>query len=117
MLISNLLILLDLSHYPTLLYCHNFLSYYTILNYKLKSLSNYKLLFARKENKKKKNSPRIFFDLFKKNFRDHINLAILALQERGELKKLENKWWYDRGECDQGITVILLLLIDLFSLI
>ncbi|VDM99331.1 unnamed protein product, partial [Onchocerca ochengi] len=34
---------------------------------------------------------------------DHINLAILALQERGELKKLENKWWYDRGECDQGI--------------
>uniref|UniRef100_A0A8R1Y4U7 Glutamate receptor 1 n=2 Tax=Onchocerca TaxID=6281 RepID=A0A8R1Y4U7_ONCVO len=36
-------------------------------------------------------------------YKDHINLAILALQERGELKKLENKWWYDRGECDQGI--------------
>ncbi|VDM97753.1 unnamed protein product, partial [Thelazia callipaeda] len=38
-------------------------------------------------------------------YKDHINLAILALQERGELKKLENKWWYDRGECDQGIAV------------
>lgn len=32
-------------------------------------------------------------------------MAILALQERGELKKLENKWWYDRGQCDAGITV------------
>lgn len=46
-------------------------------------------------------------NLFSAKFsRDHINLAILALQERGELKKLENKWWYDRGECDQGITVV-----------
>uniref|UniRef100_F1KT32 Glutamate receptor 1 n=1 Tax=Ascaris suum TaxID=6253 RepID=F1KT32_ASCSU len=38
-------------------------------------------------------------------YKDQINLAILALQERGEMKKLENKWWYDRGQCDQGITV------------
>lgn len=38
-------------------------------------------------------------------FRDLINLAILYFQERGELKKLENKWWYDRGQCDQGISV------------
>ncbi len=38
-------------------------------------------------------------------YRDHINLAILALQERGELKKLENKWWYDRGQCDQSTAV------------
>uniref|UniRef100_A0A914MZI4 Ionotropic glutamate receptor C-terminal domain-containing protein n=1 Tax=Meloidogyne incognita TaxID=6306 RepID=A0A914MZI4_MELIC len=37
-------------------------------------------------------------------WKDVINLAILALQELGELKKLENKWWYDRGQCDQGIT-------------
>lgn len=36
--------------------------------------------------------------------RDLINLAILALQERGELKKLENKWWYDRAQCGQGIS-------------
>uniref|UniRef100_A0A0K0CTY1 Glutamate receptor 1 n=1 Tax=Angiostrongylus cantonensis TaxID=6313 RepID=A0A0K0CTY1_ANGCA len=42
---------------------------------------------------------------FGSDWKDHINLAILALQERGELKKLENKWWYDRGQCDQGITV------------
>ncbi|TKR67521.1 hypothetical protein L596_023665 [Steinernema carpocapsae] len=41
---------------------------------------------------------------FGSEYKDHINLAILALQERGELKKLENKWWYDRGQCDQGIT-------------
>ncbi|VDM76547.1 unnamed protein product, partial [Strongylus vulgaris] len=33
-----------------------------------------------------------------------INLAILYLQEKGELKRLENKWWYDRGQCDQGIS-------------
>uniref|UniRef100_A0A0K0F5Z7 Glutamate receptor 1 n=1 Tax=Strongyloides venezuelensis TaxID=75913 RepID=A0A0K0F5Z7_STRVS len=41
---------------------------------------------------------------FGSEWKDHINLAVLALQERGELKKLENKWWYDRGECDQGIS-------------
>ncbi|KAK5969723.1 Ligand-gated ion channel, partial [Trichostrongylus colubriformis] len=29
---------------------------------------------------------------FGSDWKDHINLAILALQERGELKKLENKW-------------------------
>ncbi|KIH47432.1 Ligand-gated ion channel [Ancylostoma duodenale] len=37
-------------------------------------------------------------------FRGSINLAILYLQEKGELKRLENKWWYDRGQCDQGIS-------------
>ncbi|CAB3401971.1 unnamed protein product [Caenorhabditis bovis] len=42
---------------------------------------------------------------FGSDWKDHINLAILALQERGELKKLENKWWYDRGQCDGGIPV------------
>ncbi|VDP29088.1 unnamed protein product [Heligmosomoides polygyrus] len=36
--------------------------------------------------------------------RGSINLAILYLQEKGELKRLENKWWYDRGQCDQGIS-------------
>ncbi|GMT18942.1 hypothetical protein PFISCL1PPCAC_10239, partial [Pristionchus fissidentatus] len=40
---------------------------------------------------------------FGSDLKDPINLAILALQERGELKKLENKWWYDRGQCDQGM--------------
>jgi hypothetical protein len=38
-------------------------------------------------------------------FRDDINLAVLALSEKGELKKLENKWWYDRGQCGQGMSV------------
>uniref|UniRef100_A0A914UT28 Glutamate receptor 1 n=1 Tax=Plectus sambesii TaxID=2011161 RepID=A0A914UT28_9BILA len=37
-------------------------------------------------------------------YKNFINLAILALQETGELKKLENKWWYDRGQCEQGIS-------------
>ncbi|CAJ0578496.1 unnamed protein product, partial [Mesorhabditis spiculigera] len=40
---------------------------------------------------------------FGSDWKDHINLAILALQEKGELKKLENKWWYDLGQCDAGI--------------
>ncbi|KJH43012.1 Ligand-gated ion channel [Dictyocaulus viviparus] len=36
--------------------------------------------------------------------RGALNLATLYLQEKGELKRLENKWWYDRGQCDQGIS-------------
>uniref|UniRef100_F1LAV7 Glutamate receptor 2 n=1 Tax=Ascaris suum TaxID=6253 RepID=F1LAV7_ASCSU len=36
--------------------------------------------------------------------RGSLNLAILYLQEKGELKRLENKWWYDRGQCDQGMS-------------
>ncbi|VDM41003.1 unnamed protein product [Toxocara canis] len=36
--------------------------------------------------------------------RESLNLAILYLQEKGELKGLENKWWYDRGQCDQGMS-------------
>uniref|UniRef100_A0AC35UAC2 PBPe domain-containing protein n=1 Tax=Rhabditophanes sp. KR3021 TaxID=114890 RepID=A0AC35UAC2_9BILA len=39
---------------------------------------------------------------FGSEWKDHVNLAILALQERGELKKLENKWWFDRGQCEHG---------------
>ncbi|EGT53286.1 hypothetical protein CAEBREN_28713 [Caenorhabditis brenneri] len=35
-------------------------------------------------------------------YRVSLNLAILYLSEKGELKKLENKWWYDRGQCDTG---------------
>uniref|UniRef100_X2AX36 Glutamate receptor n=1 Tax=Capitella teleta TaxID=283909 RepID=X2AX36_CAPTE len=31
--------------------------------------------------------------------RDQINLAVLGLREKGELTKLETKWWYDKGEC------------------
>ncbi|KAI1713423.1 ligand-gated ion channel domain-containing protein [Ditylenchus destructor] len=41
---------------------------------------------------------------FGSQWKDLVNLAILALQEKGELKKLENKWWYDRGQCDGGIS-------------
>ncbi|CAJ0941733.1 unnamed protein product, partial [Mesorhabditis belari] len=36
--------------------------------------------------------------------RESINLAILYLQERGELKRLEYKWWYDRAQCEIGGT-------------
>lgn len=39
---------------------------------------------------------------FGSELKDKINLAILDLQEVGELKKLENKWWYDRGQCEKG---------------
>uniref|UniRef100_A0A914GTZ2 Glutamate receptor 1 n=1 Tax=Globodera rostochiensis TaxID=31243 RepID=A0A914GTZ2_GLORO len=41
---------------------------------------------------------------FGSEWKDVVNLAVLALQERGELKKLENKWWYHRGQCDKGIS-------------
>ncbi|VDN02209.1 unnamed protein product [Thelazia callipaeda] len=37
--------------------------------------------------------------------RENINFAILYLHEKGELKRLENKWWYDRGQCDQGMSI------------
>lgn len=30
-----------------------------------------------------------------------INLAVLILREKGELHKLEKKWWYDKGQCGQ----------------
>ncbi|PAV88609.1 hypothetical protein WR25_19520 [Diploscapter pachys] len=36
--------------------------------------------------------------------RASINLAILYLSEKGELKKLESKWWMDRTQCEHGIT-------------
>ncbi len=28
-----------------------------------------------------------------------MTLAVLELRENGELQKLENKWWIDKGEC------------------
>ena len=33
------------------------------------------------------------------HYRDKINLAVLVLREKGELTKLETKWWYTKGEC------------------
>uniref|UniRef100_A0AAF5PPT2 Glutamate receptor n=2 Tax=Wuchereria bancrofti TaxID=6293 RepID=A0AAF5PPT2_WUCBA len=39
------------------------------------------------------------------SLRESINFAILYLHEKGELKRLENKWWYDRGQCDQGMSM------------
>ncbi|ESO90628.1 hypothetical protein LOTGIDRAFT_123068, partial [Lottia gigantea] len=35
----------------------------------------------------------------KSDLRDRINIAVLELREVGELHKLEQKWWYDKGEC------------------
>lgn len=37
--------------------------------------------------------------------RGPINLAVLYLHEKGELKRLENKWWYDRAACVATISV------------
>ncbi len=34
-------------------------------------------------------------------FRDFITLAVLKLRESGDLTKMENRWWYDLGECDK----------------
>ncbi|CDW55015.1 glutamate receptor 1 [Trichuris trichiura] len=41
---------------------------------------------------------------FNSDLGEKINLAILELQEIGELKRLEMKWWYEKGQCDQGIS-------------
>ncbi|CDW56090.1 glutamate receptor 1 [Trichuris trichiura] len=45
---------------------------------------------------------------FGSELKSRINLAILELQEKGELKKLENKWWYEKsgGQCKQGSTAV-----------
>jgi len=32
-------------------------------------------------------------------YRTKINVAVLHLLEREELQKLQNRWWYDKGEC------------------
>ncbi|GFQ93706.1 glutamate receptor 1 [Trichonephila clavata] len=36
------------------------------------------------------------------NIRDLLNLAVLSMKEKGDLARLENKWWYDRSECKNG---------------
>ncbi|KFD48141.1 hypothetical protein M514_10979, partial [Trichuris suis] len=41
---------------------------------------------------------------FNSDLGEKINLAILELQEIGELKRLEMKWWYEKGQCDQGMS-------------
>ena len=33
-------------------------------------------------------------------FRDRITQAVLELKEKGELAKLELKWFYENGECE-----------------
>ncbi|KAM9332794.1 LOW QUALITY PROTEIN: glutamate receptor 1-like [Pholidichthys leucotaenia] len=33
---------------------------------------------------------------------NHVNLAVLKLNEQGLLDKLKNRWWYDKGECGIG---------------
>ncbi|GIY73543.1 glutamate receptor 4 [Caerostris darwini] len=38
------------------------------------------------------------------NLRDQLNLAVLSLKEKGDLARLENKWWFDRSECRNGDT-------------
>lgn len=47
----------------------------------------------------------LIFIKFYNFYRESINFAILYLHEKGELKRLENKWWYDRGQCDQGMSM------------
>jgi len=31
--------------------------------------------------------------------RSNINVMVLELLEKEELQKLQNKWWYDKGQC------------------
>ncbi|GBN59388.1 Glutamate receptor 1 [Araneus ventricosus] len=40
------------------------------------------------------------------NLRDQLNLAVLSLKEKGDLARLENKWWFDRSECRNGDTKV-----------
>ncbi|GFW55013.1 hypothetical protein TNCV_2786281 [Trichonephila clavipes] len=37
---------------------------------------------------------------------DQLNLAVLSLKEKGDLARLENKWWFDRSECRNGDTKV-----------
>ena len=32
-------------------------------------------------------------------YRSSINVMVLTLLEKEELQKLQNKWWYDKGQC------------------
>uniref|UniRef100_A0A915JCY0 Ionotropic glutamate receptor C-terminal domain-containing protein n=1 Tax=Romanomermis culicivorax TaxID=13658 RepID=A0A915JCY0_ROMCU len=41
---------------------------------------------------------------FGSRLRVQVNLIVLELLEKGELKKLENKWWYEKGQCEQGMS-------------
>ncbi|NP_001191539.1 glutamate receptor subunit protein GluR1 precursor [Aplysia californica] len=37
--------------------------------------------------------------------RDSINIAVLTLKEKGELIKMHQKWWFDKGQCgDQSVS-------------
>ncbi|XP_059169165.1 glutamate receptor 3-like isoform X2 [Physella acuta] len=39
------------------------------------------------------------------HLRHNINIGVLTLKERGELIKLTQKWWYDKGQCgDQSVS-------------
>ncbi|KAL4229778.1 Glutamate receptor 2 [Mactra antiquata] len=33
------------------------------------------------------------------DLRNDVNIAVLLMRERGDLLKLEQKWWYSKGEC------------------
>lgn len=44
-------------------------------------------------------------------FRHQINLEVLKLKENGILSKLENKWWFERSECDVSNKVRMLIVI------
>ena len=44
----------------------------------------------------------IFHNKYILRFREFITLAVLSLREDGELQKLEKKWWYDKGQCEQN---------------
>lgn len=43
------------------------------------------------------------FSMMKDGFfflcRNSINIAVLELNEIGDLLKLQQKWWYDKGQC------------------
>ena len=40
--------------------------------------------------------------------RHNINIAVLEMRENGDLLKMEQKWWYSKGECgtaDGGVRI------------
>lgn len=42
-------------------------------------------------------------------FRKDLNLVVLDLREQGELHKLLQRWWYDKGECGTSDSSVIII--------
>jgi hypothetical protein len=49
----------------------------------------------------------IYCNIISLNFRKNLTLIILKLNQEGELYKLEQRWWYDKGECGAAESKVL----------